>query len=256
MTDQRPQALYSFTVQDKDAEALTFGCLASSLDQAKGLAARAGHRETLLLEIRPLEGVEIPEVARLLASSNPLVGADWLPLVDFMAGNLRLTEVGHAWILDIVPHKNPLAQNSPYAQALLEPDGNIHVEIGPTQALSTYALDNEELADWLGWKRPLDAGLPNFFRAFPPGTSVEFIAGTVIQALTTLFGFSTHDGFSAHHRFSQIKPVVGVERIDPGPDVTLLQPAFGLAGLHRVSFASDCAESRDFGHVTLAEGSP
>ena len=39
MSPTSAQSLYSFTVQDKDAEALTFGCLASSLDEAKGLAA-------------------------------------------------------------------------------------------------------------------------------------------------------------------------------------------------------------------------
>jgi hypothetical protein len=238
MVSKSAQCLYSFTVQDKDAEALSFGCLASSLEEAELAASRAGHREFLLLEVRPLEGVEIPEVGRRLAASNPFVGRDWLPLVDLMAKNFDLSRVGHSWIMDIFPHQDPLARESPYAQAILEAEGSVHAEVGPTQALKNFAPDNEHLAEWLGWQCPHDSGLPNFFRVFPPGTSVEFIAGTVIQAMTSLFGVSTLDGFGLHYRSTPIQPVAGVELLDPGPDALLFQPAFGLEGLHQVSFAS------------------
>ena len=237
MVDGIAQCLYSFTVQDKDAEALSFGCLASSLEEAELAASRAGHRELLLLEVRPLEGVEIPGVARRLAASNPLVGRDWLPLVDLMSKNLELSRVGHSWIMDIFPHDDPLTRKSPYAQALLEPEGSVHVEVGPTELLKDFAPNNDQLAEWLGWQRPLGSGLPNFFQVFPPGTSVEFIAGTVIEAVTTLFGVSTRDGFSLHYRSSPIQTVAGVQILDPGPEIVLSQPAYGLEGLHKVSFA-------------------
>lgn len=238
MVSKRAQCLYSFTVQDKDADALSFGCLASSLEEAELAASRAGHREFLLLEVRPLEGAEIPEVGRRLAASNPLVGKDWLPLVDLMAKNFDLWKVGHSWIMDIFPHQDPLTRKSPYAQAILEAEGSVHAEVGPTPVLKKLAPDNEHLAEWLGWERPRDSGLPNFFRVFPPGTSVEFIAGTVIQALANLFGVSTQDGFSLHCRPSPIQTVAGVELLDPGPDIVLSQPAYGLEGLHQVRFAS------------------
>lgn len=247
-------SLYSFSVQDKDAEALTFGWVAASLDEAKGAALRAGHREVLLLEVRPLQGVEIPQVGGQKAASNPLVGKDWLPLVELMARNLPLKKVGHAWILDVFSHDEPLAKGSPYAQGILEPDGSMHVEVGPTHSLRSFAPDNEDLAVFLGWERPLDTGLPNFFRVFSPGTSVEYVGATVIQALTSLFGFSTKDGFSLHHRLSQIHVVEGIERIDPGANIVLTQPAFGLAGMHRVSFSSgggDCPDSSSIIRSTL-----
>jgi hypothetical protein len=236
MTDSQSVSLYSFTVQDKDAEALTFGCIAESLEDAKRQASRAGHREILLLEVRPLEGAEIPEVGRRLAEENPLVGKDWLPLVDLMAKNVDLWKVGDVWILDIFPHNDPLAGGSPYAQALLEPEGSLHVEVGPTGLLKKSAVDNEDLAQWLGWKKPLDSGLPNYFQTFEPGTSMEFIAGTVIQSLTALFGVTTKDGFSVHCRRSAIQPVAGVELLDASPDYILCQPTFGLVGLHEVRF--------------------
>ena len=82
MTETPNQALCSLAVQDKDPEALTFGLTAASLHEAKRVAARAGHREIRLLEVRPLEGAEIHEVGRRLAEENLLVGKDWLPLVD------------------------------------------------------------------------------------------------------------------------------------------------------------------------------
>lgn len=248
------QSLYSFSVQDKDAEALTFGWVAASPDEAKSAALRAGHREVLLLEVRPLKGVEIPQVGRQKAASNPLVGKDWLPLVELMARNLHLKKVGDAWILDVFSHDEPLAKGSPYAQGILEPDGSVHVEVGPTQSLRSFAPDNEDLAVFLGWERPLDTGLPNFFRTFSPGTSVEYVGATVIQALTSLFGFSTKDGFSLHHRLSQIHVVDGVEPLDPGPDIVMTRPAFGLTGLHRVSFALggvECAVSSSIVRPTL-----
>jgi hypothetical protein len=67
MNDSLPVALYSFAVQDKDAEALTFGCIAESLEHAKRQAARVGQREVFLLEVQPLEGAEIPRVGWRLA---------------------------------------------------------------------------------------------------------------------------------------------------------------------------------------------
>ena len=255
MTYTPDQALYSFTVQDKDPEALTFGCIASSLDDARTLAARAGHREILLLEVRALEGAEIPEVGRRMAEENPLVGKDWLPLVDLMAKNLNLWKVGHTWILDIFPHDDPLGSGSPYAQALLEPEGGLHVEMGPTRLLKKSAVDNEDLAKWLGWKKPLDSGLPNYFQTFEPGTSMEFIAGTVIQSLTALFGVTTKDGFSVHYRTRPIEPVAGVELLDASPDYILCQPTFGLVGLHEVHFPPVESEPAESPVPTITRGS-
>jgi hypothetical protein len=54
---------------------------------------------------------------------------------------------------------------------------------------------------------------------------------------------STKDGFSPHYRFLTIVMVPGVESLDPGPDYVLTQPAFGLTGLHEVTFPTVAKET-------------
>jgi len=115
--------VYSFTVQDKDAEALTYGCVAQSLEHAKKLASLAGLLELTLLEVRGLEGVELATVARTKALEDPFIGSEWLPLIDFMGRNLSLFRPEKCWIMDVFQHADPLNSVSPYAQALLVPDG-------------------------------------------------------------------------------------------------------------------------------------
>jgi hypothetical protein len=67
MGEEPDKQLYYFSVQDKDAEVLTFSCVARSLEHAKYLAQFCDHKELLLLEVRPLEGFEVPAVAREIA---------------------------------------------------------------------------------------------------------------------------------------------------------------------------------------------
>ena len=228
-TDQK---LYYFSVQDKDADALTFACVAQSLEHAKRKAMFCEHRELLLLEVRPLAGIELPEVARALALANPLVGKDWLPLVDLMAANLSLHRAGHTWVVDVFDHRDPLSESNPYAQAVLDPDGSWRLEVGPTSLLLESSEDNGGLAELLEWSPPLDSWMPNYFRVVPPGYSIEYVAATAIQALTVLFGVTTRDGFSLSR--PSPKDVAGIESIDPGPDYELSFPVFGLTGLHQV----------------------
>ena len=224
--------LYYFSVQDKDADVRTFACVAQSLEHAQRKATFCGHSELLLLEVRPLEGIEVPEIARGLALANPLVGKDWLPLVDLMAANLSLHRAGRTWVVDVFDHRDPLGEHSPYAQAVLDPDGSWRLEVGPTSLLLTAGEDNGELAELLEWSPPLDSSMPNYFRVVPPGYSIEYVAATTIQALTVLFGVTTRDGFSLSKPRPQDVP--GIESIDPGPDYQLSFPVFGLTGLHQV----------------------
>jgi hypothetical protein len=232
VSEEPEQQLYYFSVQDKGAEVLTFSCVARSLEHARRKGMFCEHREMLLLEVRPLEGFEVPAVARELAMANPLVGKDWLPLVDLMAKNLSLHRVGRTWGMDVFDHRDPLSSDSPYAQAILDPDGSWRLEVGPTSLLRKIDEQNGELAELMEWLPPLDSSMPNYFRVIPPGYSVEYVAATAIQALTVLFGVTTRDGFS----LSKLSPddVPGMESIDPGPDYVLSFPVFGITGLHQV----------------------
>lgn len=232
MSEAPDRQLYYFSVQDKDAEVLTFSCVARSLEHAKYLAQFCDHKELLLLEVRPLEGFEVPQVAREIARENPLVGKDWLPLVDLMAKNLSLHRAGSTWGMDVFDHRDVLSKDSAYAQAILDPDGSWRLEVGPTFLLRQIDENNGELAELMEWLPPLDSSMPNYFRVIPPGYSVEYVAATAIQALTVLFGVTTHDGFSVSN--PRPEDVPGMEPIDPAPGYIWSFQVFGLTGLHQV----------------------
>lgn len=240
-TSAQPQ-FYYFTVQGKDPEVHTYSCVAQSVEHARRKAKFCGHNELLLLEVRPLEGFEVPEFARESAIANPLVGEDWLPLVDFMAGNLSLHRVGRTWVMNVFDHREPLGSNHPYAQAVLDPDGTCRLEVGPTALLREFAEGNGEIAELLGWSPPLDSHMPNYFQVVPPGYSLEWVAATAIQALTVLFGVTTRDGFSLSKHSPHL--VSGIDQIDPGPDYVFSFPVFGLRDLHEVQIPrrADCLE--------------
>jgi hypothetical protein len=237
MAEQQNLQLYSFSVHDPGSEAATYGCVASSLDQARRMAAFIGYKNVILLEARHLEGMEIPRLARERAASNPLVGGEWLPLLDLMAEHLTIHKPGRTWVMNVFPHDEPFEADSPYVQALMLPEGVTHLEIGPTAVLE----DNNELPgeflEFLGWSPPLDSRSPNFSVAFPPGMSVEFITATALQALIVLFGVSTKDGFSLSGTRGAVTEVIpGIESLDPQEEYKLVEPVFGLSALHDVKF--------------------
>ena len=234
--------VYSFTVQDKDAEALTYGCVAQSLEHAKKLASLAGLRELTLLEVRGPEGVELATIARAKAREDPFIGSEWLPLIDFMGRNLSLFRPERCWIMDIFQHADPLSSEGPYAQALLTPDGSLHVEIGPTPELLELSADNSELAELLGWKKPIDGGMPNFFRFFDPGCSGEYVAATVVQTLSVLFQVSLKDGFCFRHPSGDFAPPPGLERLEPH-GFQFYFPVFGIAAHHDLRFPAIDSEA-------------
>ena len=231
---------YYFTVLDPDPPARSFGCVASSLDIAQRMARWAGYCSVLLLEARALEGAERPTLGRKQAIENPLVGADWLPLVELIATNMSLDDVDSVWSLEVATASDPLARNCPYAQILRTPDGGFHLEIGPTELLKHGSADNEALAEMLGWAPPEHRDLPNYSKTLEPATSFEYIAGTVIQALVAVCGMSVEDGFFIREGFQKLSPVAGIDMVDPGDRLILCDQLFGLAGRHTITVDALC----------------
>ena len=226
---------YYFTIQDSDPEARSFGCVAPSLEIAERKARWEGDKSLLLLEARPLEGREIPSVGRQIAQENPLVGADWLPLVDLIASNMSLHRTGSVWSLEIESADDPLGKNRPYAQMMRSPNGGFHLEIGPTDVVREHSSENGELLEMLGWAAPEHKDLPNYSLWFEPPTSFEYIAGTIIEVMTVVFGMSVEDGFFIREGFRKLKPVAGIDMIDPGDRFILCDQLFGLTGRHKIS---------------------
>jgi len=229
--------LYYFSIQNPKAEAATYSCTANSVEQAFRSASFVGYKDALLLEQRELQGYELPSVGRAAVAANPLVGEEWLPLVDMMALHLELQIINRYWIMNVFPHEEPFARDCPYVQTMLLPEGDLYLECGPTNFLRERDESGAELAEWLGWSPPLDEKSPNYSVKFPPGTCTEYVAGAAIQALTVLFGVSTKDGFSLSRGFRSIDDVVpGIEELDPQEEYVLVQKVFGLTGKQTVQF--------------------
>ena len=188
--------IYSFTIQDKEPECLTFGCTASSLEEAQAKARKAGYREFLLMDVRDPSGVELSDVANLELISNPLLGNEWLPLVSALEAATANMPVGASWTMDFMGKAYGYqTSDSPYTQAVVEGDGSLHLEIGPTEMVEGRSDDQKQLLSFLGWEAPRD-GLPNYFRIFAPGWNPRHVANVFLQTVSLIFEIGTHDLFT------------------------------------------------------------
>lgn len=188
--------VYSFTIQDNDPESLTFGCTATNLEEAQVKARQAGYREFLLMDVRDPRGVELSDVANLELISNPLLGNEWLPLVTALEAATADLPVGAHWSMDFMGKAYGYqTSDSPYTQAMLEGDGSLHLEIGPTYMVEGRTEDQKQLLAFLGWEAPRD-GLPNYFRIFEPGWNPRYVANVFLQTVSLIFEISTEDLFT------------------------------------------------------------
>lgn len=235
MTKEPEEHYFYFTVQDSDPVARSFGCVATSLDLAYRKVRWARYESVLLLEARPLEGVELPAVGRKRVEDNPLVGPEWMPLVDLISANMNLYKVDKTWLMDVARPDNPLNRDTPYAQVMRQPNGHLHAEVGPTALLREQAPEKEELLPLLGWSPPEHKDLPNYYQQFEPATSVEYIAGSIIQALTTVFSMTPEVGFFILAAQDMKIDIPGIEQIHSDERVTLTEPLFGLSGRHQIT---------------------
>jgi len=199
--------IYSFTIQDKDPECLTFGCIAPSLEKAQAKARRAGYREFVLMDVRNPTGVELSDVANLELLSNPLLGNEWLPLVSALEAAITDIPVGAVWGMDFMGKAYSYhAADSPYTQAIVEGDGSLHLEIGPTAMLEERTADHKQLLAFLGWEAPSE-GLPNYNRLFEPGWNPRHVATVFLQTVSLILDITTADLFTFSGN--------GVKQFDP-----------------------------------------
>lgn len=235
MNEGTEEQYYYFAVQDSDPVARSFGCVAGSLELAYRKVRWARYESVLLLEARPLEGVELSAVGRKRVAENPLVGPEWMPLVDLTAANMNLYKVAKTWLLDVARPENPLDRDAPYAQVIRQPNGNFQAEVGPTALLREHFPENEEILQLFGWSPPEHKDLPNYYLQFEPATSTEYIAGALIQALTAVFRMTPEDGFFMFSAKDKKIEIPGIEQIHSDERVTLTEPLFGLTGRHQIT---------------------
>ena len=121
------------------------------------------------------------------------VGATWSPLVStLVALNNGLSE-GQYWVMNT--HRFATSAASPYAQAILQDDGSIGVEVYPSQSLAQLVA--------LGWFAP-DAGSPNSYRVYDKGWNAVTVANDVIHALVAAHDFTLDDLVSFSGKAEQV----------------------------------------------------
>ncbi len=225
---------YEFSVLDPDPEALTFACVAASLEEAEGKARKAGFSSVLLLEVRPLQNEELSAYARREIIENPFLGPAWLPLVEALADSVSELRVGQFWALNVMhPLYQMDASEAPYIQAIQEADGSLVAELGSPQLLETLDGHALSMLELMGWEPPTIEDPINYRRIFEPGWNIRHVAYVALQTLVVGFGIDTRalfvpdgeaaNGFDKPRRLDRLSQEDG--RMGFGE-------AYGLKGLH------------------------
>lgn len=242
--------VYTFQIQDKDPECLTFGCLAETPFEARQKLNKAGYTQALILEARDLVGVELDEVVDLEVLANPFLGPDWLPIIDTLAPYIKRDGVGKSWSLDVATSPYNWGHNEPggevhFLQAMNEADGTLHLELGTSDLIRSGATKELHFLSFSGWNEPQD-GLPIHFRAFEPGWNPRHALYVAFQAMTHVLNVTAHDIFMPQGvAFSAF---IDSDQFDFGKwngPFQLERTAFAYKGLHELSDTEPSQEIKD-----------
>lgn len=190
--------LYSFQINDPNPMSISFSCVANSLEEAQEKTRIAGYKTFLLMETRELSGLETTSLARKEFSENPILGAEWRPLVEAFVDSFQHTKPGEFWTVNWMNDGlGPDEEDSLYLQALAESDGGLLLEIGPSRAVQDKIEGNAEMMNFLGWESPPgDHRLPNYLRWFDPGWNMWHVATTALQTLVLFMGVTASTKFT------------------------------------------------------------
>lgn len=241
--------VYSFQVQDKDPECLTFGCVAECFEQAMLKVEKAGYSSVLLMEAGELSGFELDEVVDLDILANPFLGPEWLPIIDALAPRITRDGVGRRWGLNVVTAPYNWGYNEPggeieFLQAINEGDGSLHLELG-TKDITTSG--NQKALDYLafsGWTEPKD-GLPLHFKVLEPGWNLKYALQVALQAMTTVFNVTAQDIFKPEGLM--IRGALDEDLFDWGVwngPFDIQGWAFALKGFHELSLTEPDEETK------------
>jgi hypothetical protein len=220
-------SVYRLRVDDPDPDAVLFGCVATSESEARAIAARAGYRQVELFDVEPIPPSQDVATVRRRIAENPLLGPQWLPIVEVIAvATERIGQRGH-WQMNTYASAYGFdPYRSPFVQAMREADGGLHVEIGglPTADLQPVRARLMEMLGWVDNASDESADeierrqLPLPHRLFEPGVRAESIAESVLQVLVLGYEFNETDlfsfGDSSHPPYAGIE---GVEVVGDGP---------------------------------------
>jgi hypothetical protein len=222
MAKGMPLTVFTFRVNDLDATVPQFGCTAPTLELALVKAAAAGHDDVWLEAERPLAPDETDDAATARILENPMLGPAWLPLVEAVEHITETLHPGEFWAITTYPGFDP--HPAPWAQAVLDIDGEMHLEVCPSITDVGDGADEQYSAlAFLGWSDPRMPGvhseqLPLPYRRLQPGWNGRSVADVLIEALALACGVAPSDRFSFGELNAERLDRLGVlTRVNGGP---------------------------------------
>lgn len=221
--------LFRFYVDDGAGEQILLGCTAITLFQAEAAVAAAGYTSFTLFDQRPLEEHETVDAANTRLLANPFLGPEWMPLVDVIEHVTLSLAVEKFWVLQTYGRHYAFdPHSSPYVQAMLIPDGSLHVEMcGRNTTASSLSEKQYSELEFLGWTSPVQDApdlpvdaipIPNSHRVFEPGWNARAVAEFFLTTLAMVFDITAEDFFNfGEPRQEQIHALALLERVDDGP---------------------------------------
>lgn len=194
---EKRQKVYTFYINDPDAEIGVFGKVAQSADAVEEELIALGYRDYFLFEERDLLPEELPESADFRIKLSPHLGPQWMPVVDALELVIRDPRSKFFCIQTLAKVFNFNPSDSPFIQGMVLPEGRFHLE-APKNFFENEVLDRKKLEQMLfiGWNEPGDTEATyNFWRVFDFGWNPRAIAEFTLETLTTVFGITDQDFF-------------------------------------------------------------
>jgi hypothetical protein len=221
--------VYTFYLNNAGLDEGIWGCVAGSENEAFDKADKNGLKDFFLSSIDdvPPEAVRENALANLL--ENPNLGRSWLPLAEaFEILNLGLNEKFTTWGVNTLMGKNGYSPDgSPYAQAIVESDGSLHLEVSGKLANKDMSDEDLRLLEFIGWTvSDLEEnqweereGLPNPYRLFPVGWGGLQVAAFTLETLIAVYGFKESDYFDFSKRATSkiLANLLNLERVKIHP---------------------------------------
>ncbi|MEW1975439.1 UvrD-helicase domain-containing protein [Microbacterium profundi] len=230
-------SVFRFRIDDPDPEVVLYGCVAASEAEAALVTQEAGFRDFVLFDQTPLAPDETMGAASDRIRANPILGPQWLRIVDVIAVAAQRLRTGSFWRMDTYaaafghdPYR------SPFVQTMLEADGSLHVEVGGVTVQDLQPM-RSSLLEMLGWidliaDDETDPGLvrqlPLPHRTFEPGWNAATVAEAVLQTLVLGYGLTESDFFSfGEHSDPPYRDIPGLDVVGDGPIFRIAPDAHG-----------------------------
>lgn len=234
--------VYTFYINDPDAESGIFGCVAASEAEAENLVRSQGYKDFFVANFRDLEPHENASNIDQSIIGNPFVGPQWLGVVkaiEVLIDERTFNRMSPTWTMCTYGHHYRLSTHtSPYVQAILESDGSLHVELSGNIICDPPLSERQmEQLEWIGWTRPSEENsrLPNFYRIFEPGWHPRGVAERIVESLTSIMNISEEDFFNFSEKpetVAKIAVIHELDRLKISPERNPHGSIFCLAGQH------------------------